>query len=554
MGLFNLFGGRYPSTKKYEAQQQRLVSDYERYKELAVSEQVKRFDELNKIVNSPEFKKRVDELKNQKFSSTEAYQKESEYKRMGGSRDIKSYNKFVGKGNDKKMAAILASQEYARYEELKALVNSAEFKQKQKVKAFEDTPDYKTWRKYQKLSQNSTVQFALQNKDVQSEDPKMAKKIAEALRSSKYTTYISLEKIVNTPEFEKKREVKAFKDTPDYALLKEYEQLQKSSDIKYVVKTADSDEYKNYKQLNGSERLQKYEALAAYVASPDFINYKAEIEDPKRYKKSDECKLVEEFEALSKNADVVWYKKSLAANAFAEEKKWKLVFEDNFDSLNLDTNKWQSGYYWGNQLLGDSYSPLGELQAYKKENIHIANSVATLQTTLQPTKGKVWDPAQGFVDGDFDYTSALINTGAAFRQQYGRFEFKVKMSKSAPVTHNIWMVGKTSAPHINVVNFGLWRKKVALGLITNEHKKMVEVDGANFSSDFYIFSLLWTPEKLVWSINGVEVQTITTDVPRQEMYIVLSSNVNAKSNVQNATMDIDWVRCYTWNNDNEAKA
>ena len=479
MGLFNLFGGRYPSTKKYEAKQQQLASDYERFKELAVSEQVKRFDELNKIVNSAEFKKRVDVLKNQKFSSTDAYRKEVEYKRLRKSGDIKRYNKFVAKGNDKRIEEILASKEYARYQELRAVVETPAFKQKQKGKGF--------------------------------------------------------------------------KNSEDYQLLVEYQQLQKSSDIKFAIATTASADYKNYKQLKNSDRLQKFEALAAYISSPDFINFKAEIEDPKRYKKSEEASLANEFDALSKSNDIVWYKKNLAANTFAEVKKWKLVFEDNFDGVKLDTNKWQSGYYWGNQLLGDSYSPLGELQTYKKENISILNSVATLQTTKTAAKGKVWDPKFGFVDGNFDYTSALINTGASFRQQYGRFEFKVKMSNSAPVTHNIWMVGKTSAPHINVVNFGLWRKKVAIGLVTEQRRKLVEVDGAKFNSDFYIFSLLWTPEKLVWSINGVEVQTITTDVPRQEMYLVLSSNVHAKSNVQNAALEIDWVRAYTWNNDNEGK-
>ena len=74
------------------------------------------------------------------------------------------------------------------------------------------------------------------------------------------------------------------------------------------------------------------------------------------------------------------------------------------------------------------------------------------------------------------------------------------------------------------------------------------INGTNFSNDFYIYSLEWTPKKMVWRINGVEVHTQTTDIPDQSMYLVFSSNMTETPTKElRSEMAIDWVRCYQMN-------
>ena len=46
--------------------------------------------------------------------------------------------------------------------------------------------------------------------------------------------------------------------------------------------------------------------------------------------------------------------------------------------------------------------------------------------------------------------------------------------------------------------------------------------GSRYANDFFIYTLEWTPDKLVWKINNTEVFTQTTDIPQEPMYVLLA--------------------------------
>lgn len=475
MGLFNfLFGGKYPSTKSYENKCIQHEADYKRYQEYAKSSELARYNELKTLLSTSEFKAKVNKLKTEKFSDTEAYKKEQEYKQLEKSSDIKSYF-HVEKKVEPRLQSALASADYATYLELKPIVESAEFRAKQADK-------------------------------------------------------------------------KAFKKSEEYATLKRYQKAAKSSDTKYVLKTQPSQEYKNYLATKQGDRLKKYEALKEYLATAEFINYKKEMTDSKRYQKSEECQLINEFDKLSKSKDIIWYNKCEAGDVFSDIKKWNLTFQEEFEGSQLDSSKWTFGYYWGQALANSVYSLEKEKQGFQKGNVVVSNSEMTIVTRKEQVHGKAWELPSGFVDKDFDYSSAVINTGASFRQKYGRFDFKVKFDFSKPLTHNIWLAGEKSTPQINVVNYGtLKAKQIETSVVLKDANKETILDGANFSDGYYIISLLWTPEKLVWSVNGVEAFTVRGAVPQEQMYIALSSNlVQDAPKLTQSGMTLDWIRVYTW--------
>lgn len=471
MGFFSfLFGGKYPSTKKYEAQQAGKLADYERFKQLAVSTDLARYKELEALTNSADFQARVNKLKTERFRDTEAYRKEQEYIKLRKSDEIYYYLKFKSKGLDQK---------------------------------------------YQ-----------------------------QAVTAPDYNRYLELDKVINSPEFEEKRKAKDFKKTDDYQLLKEYDKVRKCSNTKFVKKTEKSDMYKNFIQIDGSEKLKHFYELEQYVNSAEFKAFKAEMEDSKRFKKSEECRTLEEFATLTKSKDLIWYFEKEKADAFADVRKWKLVFEDHFEGF--DHTTWMLGYYNGNALAQKVYSDLNERQAFSHNNIACAGSELSIITRKEAAQGIRWTPTLGFVKDDFEYTSALINTGNSFRQQYGRFDFKVKPSQSKIVSHNIWLSGEKNVPLVSVMSFGLYGKNAKVGIVSKNGTKTALVDGANFASDYYVFSLLWTPEKLVWSVNGVEVCTIRENIPQEPLFINLSSNITEQGDAQNCDMKFDWIKVYTW--------
>lgn len=490
MGIFSsLFGGKYPSTKKYEAQVAAHQADYEKFNAYKSSPTLARYNELVTLTNSDDFKKRVRHLKEDKFADTEEAKLEREYNELRNSADIKSYNAFVKKGIDKKLEAALNSVNYSRFTDLESQVKTSDFRKKLDARRHEI--------------------------------------------ESKYKHFASMRAAA---------EVKA---TEEYQLDAEYKKLQKSQEVRFVAKTTESDQYKNYIKLHNSERINKYNSLGNYIASEQFINYKKDLTDPKRFEKSQENQQLKELATISKDKELLWYQKQVETNAFADILRWKLTFEDNFASPKLDTNKWIVGYYYGRKLNNIIYSLDSERQAFREENVSLSNSEATIVTKPQNINGTKWTN-RGFVNAQFEYTSSLINTGASFRQKYGRFDFKVRLQADKIVKHHIWMVGEKSTPQIDVLSFGTDKKHFIAGLTSKSQQTQTQVvDGATFDGNYYIVSLYWSPEKLTWSVNGVETCTIKGAIPSEPMYIVVSSNITDEGKTDGSQLSLDWVKCYT---------
>jgi len=67
--------------------------------------------------------------------------------------------------------------------------------------------------------------------------------------------------------------------------------------------------------------------------------------------------------------------------------------------------------------------------------------------------------------------------------------------------------------------------------------------GSRYAKDFYIYSVEWTHDKLVWKINNTVVSTQTTDIPQEPMYVQLAGGTDKPLSGM-TTMEIDWVRVY----------
>jgi beta-glucanase (GH16 family) len=113
------------------------------------------------------------------------------------------------------------------------------------------------------------------------------------------------------------------------------------------------------------------------------------------------------------------------------------------------------------------------------------------------------------------------------------------------------MVAEKILPHIDIAK--LEKNKIHVGNfwgnITEKggtKKRSYKKGGSKFSTDFFIYTLEWTPDKLVWKINDLEVMTQTQGVPQDPMYIVFSAGVSdtIPDHMLPSSMDIDWIRVY----------
>ncbi|PZX12758.1 glycosyl hydrolase family 16 [Breznakibacter xylanolyticus] len=478
--FLGIFGSDFPSTAKYEAEQMRLASDYKRFCEYEESIVYKRFSELDTLIHSGDFEKRVQKLKNEKFSDTEAYRHYNSYLALKKSADIKTYLRFVQSGKEAKLESLLESPVYLEFKELEMITHSSAFVAAQKKKDFKNSD--------------------------------------EAIQ------------------------------------LKRLHDLEKNDDVKFVKHTLMSAEYKSYSTVKNSARLIEFQKLDQYVSSQEFIDFKSFLEDKKRFFKSQEYSLLQEYSEIEKSDDHKWFLQTKKKYPFKDIERLQLSFDDDFDAQKLDASRWITGYYWGKALLNDSYVLAGEKQNFSDKNILSRDSVVSLVTRQEASKGKVWDAERGFRPVDFNYSAAIINTGHSFRQLYGRFEAKVRLKNVPGMYHAFWMLGEKSVPQITVFKTNPKSSKhFDCGSFTDEtgkgnvRKTATLVKGAAFDKDYHIFTLDWTPGKLVWKINGEVVNQQTNNVPDQPMYIALSSHVtDDKIGSLPVEMDIDWVRCYSF--------
>jgi hypothetical protein len=333
---------------------------------------------------------------------------------------------------------------------------------------------------------------------------------------------------------------KEFSGSDDAAKLAEFKQLNASDEIKGYYKFKASKEYTNFRNTDGSARLARYNELKEYTASKEFEEKKAYLLDKKRFEKTEMFKEHEEFEKLKKEPDIIWYHKVKDSNKFDVLKNRELTFSDEFETEKLDKKIWLTNYLWGDKLLKDRYSVEPDLQFYtESDNFEIRNSFLKIITKPQKINGKAWSK-NGFITKEFDYTSGMINTGKSFSQKYGVFSAKIKLgdpnAKSA-----FWLLADKITPHIDICRTG--KGKVWFDMFTSDTKQVKTRLGGKYANDSFIFILVWTADKLVWKINGVDVFVQTSNVPQEPMYINLAGGLDKPINGM-TSMEIDWIRVY----------
>ncbi|MDO9339170.1 MAG: glycoside hydrolase family 16 protein [Bacteroidales bacterium] len=534
MASLRLLLGRIPSTSKIEQAEKALIAEFEKLHVFSESDQLAKYNELNELVNSSDFVQKKKEIESLQFKNSEEYSKEKAFLFLRKAKDIVLYFKTIAGSTLKRYKEMDGSRKIKDFESLESFINSFEFKQKEKMKpvTFKDTDEYRKFLEYKTLKSDPEIKSHY----------KAAAK-GETTKSKIILRFEELGAYMKTSEFFAKKNMKpiTFKDTEEYKKLLEYKRLKGNLEIKEFYKFKSSKEYANYLNTDGSSRLSRFYELREYVASAEFKEKKENLLDKKRFEKTEMFKEVLEYNKLKKSDDILWYFKVKDSNKFDVLKYRELSFSDEFDGEKLDTKKWLTNYYWGEKLLKDRYSVESDLQAYtEKENFELRNSILKINTKPRKVTGKVWSATHGFSTKEFSYTSGLINSGNSFRQKYGVFTAKIKLgdpnAKSA-----FWMLADKITPHIDICRTS--KGKVLSDFFSAKGNASKTSIGSRYSNDFFIYTLEWTSDKLVWKINDTSVFRQTSDVPQEPMYVLLAGGLDKPINGM-TSMEIDWVRVY----------
>jgi hypothetical protein len=210
-------------------------NDLKRFKAIDGSDKIKEFEELQKFIQSSEFKQK-EKMRPVTFKDTDEYRKFVEYNALKADPEIKAFQKSGEK--DKKSRTVL------RFEELDTLMKSSEFLAKKNMKpiTFKDTEEYKKLLEYNRLKGNLEIKEYYKFKT--------SKEYANFLNtdgSARLASYGELKEYVATAEFKEKKnyllDKKRFEKTEMFKEVQEYDKLKKSEDIIWYFKVKDSNKF-----------------------------------------------------------------------------------------------------------------------------------------------------------------------------------------------------------------------------------------------------------------------------------------------------------------------
>ena len=442
----------------------------------------------------------------------------------------------VFRENEELFLKVQKSEELKRFQVLDEQVNSPLFKQRRKEieqLSYKDSEYYKAEKQYKTLLKTKKLQsFVLINASQE------LKGYEHVVQSSEYQEYLKLKVIVKSAAFDKKLHAS------EYAA---YKEILKHPKVKAALKFEKLRRYREYVEMKESDLPAKFEQLNVFVHSDEFKAKRKYLLDKNRYKTTEDYQMQEEYHRLKKNPDILKYKALLNDSYFNSMRKWQLVFEDDFEQGRLDETKWITRYYPGERFLNDTYGVGQDVHLFAPDNITLQGSAATLTFRKESIIGKYWDQKLGVRERKYEYTSGLISSAAVFRQKYGRFEAKIKLNH-APVTSCFWMIGNTDVPHVEIMK--CQANGVSVGRVYR-HKTVMQSDFQSLKEvplgdEYYIFTLEWTEEKMVWMVNDMVVKEVRENIPDEPMYIVLSLGAQEvpADKCLPVRMEIDWVRGY----------
>ena len=222
---------------------------------------------------------------------------------------------------------------------------------------------------------------------------------------------------------------------------------------------------------------------------------------------------------------------------------WKLTFEDEFNGTSLDTKKWNPNDPWGQERNH-------ELQAYVMNAFEVKDGVLRIQAQ----RG-----AATYAGKPRTYTSGMMTTYGKFSQQYGRFEIRCRVPAGKGMWPAFWLLPEPLdwPPEIDVLEIlGHEPNKVYMTHHFRDEQRNPKSHGGSwsgpdFSAGFHEFAVEWSPERIVWLVDGVERFRSEESIPSRRMYLLVNLAVGGnwpgapdEKTVFPSALEVDYVRVY----------
>ena len=401
-----------------------------------------------------------------------------------------------------------SSNELQEMQQLKTVVTTTLFEQNKQTllhRKYKDTPEYQTMREYEELNSNRDLQLYL--------------RVRESEQLKDFLQFLQTEEAIGMADRKARR---------------------KSPLLQKMYAYSRSKAYKAFVRFDGTDTPDKYLQLKKEVETDDFKQRHSFWANAKRWYTTEEYKQEKRYQELAANPDIVWFMQT-DKKMIEYYESFTETFTENFDWNTLDKSKWQSGFKYEHTGLKAHHSYTSQQQAYVGgKNTRVQGGTLHLRTLLESVKAPAWDEKKGFVDTKFSYTSDVIQTADNFRQKGGLIMAKIRFT--GKVHHAFWLGTEKPLPRTTIVH--AYGRHLSVGKMTKNGRAKEEVSGLN-PAKFFVYTLEWTEQEMVWYINNMEVFRTSTDIPREEMYLAFSSWLNQGEKGSTGEIEVDWVKVFS---------
>ena len=238
---------------------------------------------------------------------------------------------------------------------------------------------------------------------------------------------------------------------------------------------------------------------------------------------------------------------------------WTLTFEDDFDSLDLwngEGGTWDSNFWWGdpsgNSLTGEDqwyidtdYAPTAAVNPFSVEDGVLTIAAAQADKDIQAEIG------------GYDYVSGMLTSYPSFAQTYGYFEIRADMPEDHGTWPAFWLLPADGSwpPELDVIEkIGERPDQLILtahSAASGQHVTETLYADVADSAGFHSYGVLWGPEEISWTYDGVVVATTETPSDMHDpMYMIVNLALGGIAGTpgadlaDGAEMKIDWIRTY----------
>lgn len=380
----------------------------------------------------------------------------------------------------------------------------------------------------------STARYEKRIKKMQ----KRVKLLQEIEQSEYFKEYQELHSKVNEDKFLAKKEEytsRKYKDTEYYRKLTEFKKLSGDRNVKkYLKATSEAEQL----QLAGNIAVKGYLRLKEEIETPEFKEKNAFWADKKRWEHSERGQIEARYLELKNSENIRFYLKA-DKRSLEYFESWQPTWNAPFREPSLEKNGFKAGFWFKQPELKRDFSYCEEAQAYMGDrNVNIQNSILSIITKKEHVTAPAWHEKKGFTMHDFDYTSAVINTGGSFGMAVGRFLAKVRTTGKCHSA--IYLVGENRFPLIEMYHYN--GKNIVVG-ITDKNGKEEQILRGIRPNEWYVMSVSVNRQEIIWKINDFEVFRCVNPMPGQNLYITCQSFA-PKDKAGEGQLDIAWIRAF----------